>query len=170
MARLRAVLVVAVVLVLGAWTCQVPTDSPGAGGSAEVPISTTGLTSLVAGEDWHYVDGGGEPAFGATWSNLAGYTPLGFRLRATGEVDIVGDISHASDTDNSTIFTLPAGYRPSTELVVPVMGLNTSTSNSQTVGLIITAGGAVYPWRLVGGSQSVPHEIYVTTSFAVSRP
>ena len=111
MARLRAVVVVAVVLVLGAWTCQVPTDSPGSAGSADVPISTTGLTALVAGEDWHYVGESSEPAFNTGWSNLGSpYPALAFRYREPGIVDLVGAIQ--TNGTGTEVFTLPEGYRP----------------------------------------------------------
>jgi len=118
--RLRALLVAVLVLVLGAWTCA-PTGgtSPGSGGS-DVPISTTGLTALVAGEDWHYVGEAGEPAFQNSWANDSTFPKMAFRLREAGIVDIQGvPIGGSSGT---TIFTLPSGYRPTSPVYYQAYG------------------------------------------------
>ena len=63
-------------------------------------------------EDWHYVGGTDEPAFENSWSNLGTYSAMAFRLRETGIVDLVGAVQHSGDS-NTTIFTIPVGYRPS---------------------------------------------------------
>ena len=137
--RLRVAGVVMAVLVLGAWSCQVPTDSPGSAGSADVPISTTGLTSLVAGEAWHYVGAASEPAFQNSWDNEGGgLTALAFRIRESGIVDIQGVVS--GGTANTTIFTLPAGYRPNVQVYVPV---NESLISPTASRLEITSSGNV---------------------------
>lgn len=138
MARLRAVVVVVVVLVLGAWTCQVPTDSAGSAGSADVPISTTGLTALVAGEDWHYVGEAGEPAFENSWINFSGYQKLSFRIREGGIVDLYGVTT--AGTPGAAVFTLPAEYRPSSPQLLPSAGLVGAGPASATFIRIQTTG------------------------------
>lgn len=61
---------------------------------------------------WHYVgSGGGEPAFQNSWANVPSWTALAFRRLTTGKVALEGIIGNG--TSDETIFTLPAGYRPS---------------------------------------------------------
>lgn len=142
MARLRAVVVVAVVLVLGAWSCQVPTDSAGSAGSAGATVAsgvtTTGLTSLLAGEDWHYVGEAGEPAFENSWINFSGYQKLSFRIREGGIVDLYGVTT--AGTPGAAVFTLPAEYRPSSPQLLPSAGLVGAGPASATFIRIQTTG------------------------------
>lgn len=66
--------------------------------------------------------GGGEPAFQNSWANYGstpGNTPLGFWKDALGVVHLSGDIASGS---GSTVFTLPAGYRPVSSAVFPAVG------------------------------------------------
>lgn len=159
MARLRAVVVVAVVLVLGAWTCQVPTDSPGARGSADVPITTTGLTALVAGEDWHYVGEAGEPAFNSSWGNHTARTMLAFRIRETGVVDIQGQIESAGTSAH--IFTLPVGYRPTGSGRIIV------ASNIGVAWLSISSTGTVTPTDFAGSTFT---DLIISGGFNLEPP
>ena len=102
-------------------------DVPGAdgsawfGGSADVPISTTGLTALVAGEDWHCRRGrrAGVPE-GTRWINffrLPGSSPSASREGWDRR-------SHGVTTAGTpgAIFTLPALViaRPSSLLPSPL--------------------------------------------------
>lgn len=68
--------------------------------------------SYGRGEDWHYVGGGGEPAFTNSWANASGEMKLAFRVREAGVVDLHGVVSGGSSSNS--IFTLPANYRPDT--------------------------------------------------------
>lgn len=61
-------------------------------------------------DGWHYVGEAGEPAFESSWANNGGANLLAFRIREAGVVDVQGIIT--GGTRGSTIFTLPAGYRP----------------------------------------------------------
>ena len=157
MARLRAVVVVAVVLVLGAWSCQVPTDSPGSAGSADVPISTTGLTALVAGEDWHYVGEAGEPSFENGWTNVVGGRNLAFRIREAGVVDIQGLITNSNSPTAPAangIFTLPVGYRPSATSFqgAAIVSTDVAADGPIAAHVSVTTAGLVY----VGGLSDDP--------------
>lgn len=161
MARLRAVVVVAVVLVLGAWSCQVPTDSgqvsPGSPGATVASgVTTTGLTTLLSGEDWHYVNGAGEPAWENGWGPEGSSTGLAFRLRADGAVDLYGVISNSSAT-TATIFTLPAGYRPTQTVFMPIIGVTSGavTGNAVAGNLTIGTDGQVSVGRGVAGGTGL---------------
>ena len=171
MARLRAVVVVVVVLVLGAWTCQVPTDSPGSRGSADVPITTTGLTALVAGEDWHYVGEAGEPAFQGSWANFSGTPALAFRIREAGIVDIQGQPRNTSDP-TQTIFTLPVGYRPSSSLLIPIVGDSVpgGVGSTQACLLAVLTNGNVSIFRLASGTDAPPQVPYIYAQLFIAPP
>lgn len=108
---MRRVFVLALVLVLGAWTC-----APPIGGGNDVGISTAGLAALIEGEGWHYVGETGEPAFANNWDNATSDRHLAFRIRESGIVDIQGYIENGdvpSPPSTSAIFTLPSDYYPS---------------------------------------------------------
>ena len=170
MARLRAVVVVAVVLVLGAWTCQVPTDSgqvsPGSPGATVASgVTTTGLTTLLSGEDWHYVGEAGEPAFSTGWSNASSsYAAMAFRLRAGGVVDLVGYV--ATDGTGPSVFTLPAGYRPTTGTsgMMPYIRLSGGTRAGRL--LVVNDNGFVLPTD----GDSAGDSNYISGSFFIVPP
>lgn len=87
----------------------------------------TGLASAVQPssspsvvEFWHSVGAAGEPAFVNSWANLGGgQIALQFKLLSTNAVHIIG-VVNASASTATTIFTLPAGYRPSSQSEAPV--------------------------------------------------
>lgn len=163
MARLRAVVVVAVVLVLGAWTCQVPTDSPGSGGSPGATVAsgvtTPGLTTLLTGEGWHYVGEAGEPAFNSSWGNHTARTMLAFRIRETGVVDIQGQIESAGTSAH--IFTLPVGYRPTGSGRIIV------ASNIGVAWLSISSTGTVTPTDFAGSTFT---DLIISGGFNLEPP
>jgi len=65
-------------------------------------------------EDWIYVGSGGSaPAFQNSWTTDSGSMALAFRIREAGVVDVHG-VANGTSASGVTIFTLPAGYRPST--------------------------------------------------------
>ena len=105
--------------------------------------------AYIAAEAWLQPGTPGQPAFSTGWANYAdgNFTPIRFRKEG-GVVHIVGMAARSSGT-NSTIFTLPVGYRPPTNLI-----FSTFTS-SGPVRFDVTAAGAVD----VGGSglpSSIP--------------
>jgi hypothetical protein len=64
-------------------------------------------------DKWHVVGAAGEPAFGASWRSLAGFSPVGFRKDPSGRVWLRGLVeATANQAAWSNIFTLPVGYRP----------------------------------------------------------
>lgn len=68
------------------------------------------LGAIGAPEAWHVVGAGGEPAFQNSWVNMGGSFPTAaFYKDAAGIVHLRGGVTAGAA---STIFTLPAGYRP----------------------------------------------------------
>ncbi len=75
-----------------------------------VTASKLNLTG-VTGEAWHLVGAAGQPAFQNGWSNYGlGFAHAGFYRDPIGRVHLQGIVTGGSA--NSTVFTLPAGYRP----------------------------------------------------------
>jgi hypothetical protein len=70
--------------------------------------------SIAPVEGVKIVGATGEPAFQNSWASLAGYGPFGFwRDHNSGLVYFQGIIQNSGDpAANSTVFTLPPGYRP----------------------------------------------------------
>lgn len=93
----------------------------------QVAAGLTGLVTAVQPgsspslpEDWHSVGAASQPSFVNGWANLGGgQVTLQFRMTALNCVHIVGVVSAASMTA-TTIFTLPAGYAPTSQLEAPV--------------------------------------------------
>jgi hypothetical protein len=85
------------------WTALGPSDVPGV---------------VAADAAWHNVGAAGEPAFEDGWSNYGAFAPARFRKLATGVVTVQGLVKRATlPASQSTIFTLPVGYRPHTSEV-----------------------------------------------------
>lgn len=75
--------------------------------------TTAGLAALIEGEDWRYVGDTDQPAFENSWANEGLAGQMAFRIRESGIVDLQGYVG--SGTPGSTVFTLPADYRPSND-------------------------------------------------------
>lgn len=71
-------------------------------------------------DPWHAVGASGEPAFQNSWANAAGSAPVAFRKDPSGVVHLHGGT--ANGTNNTTILTLPAGYRPPSTRFFVVLG------------------------------------------------
>ncbi len=119
------------------------------------PIGPTGLQgaqgvpaagSSVPIELWHVVGGGGEPAFANGWiqHDVIAHT-ASFRKRPDGIVEMRGLIRGGSI--GQTVFTLPAGYRPSgdgtdgnpVELYIPI-------HSSGGIGRMYISRGSMEEW------------------------
>jgi hypothetical protein len=132
-----------------------------------VPISTTGLTALVGGEDWHYVGEAGEadwydPGSGDAWANNQANFQLAYRLRESGIVDIQGIVAASADPPSAvTIFTLPVGYRPSANSYFTASGLTTGAKFVSlevvvdTNGLVGVVDGNVDPFPAPGNTDAL---------------
>lgn len=78
-------------------------------GTAAGTVAEGSHTHSGSDDSWHNVGGSGEPAFQNGWISMDG--PVGFKL-VNGIVYLRGRSGHSGGSD-TTIFTLPAGYRPS---------------------------------------------------------
>jgi hypothetical protein len=105
--------------------------------------------SLAQPEAVHLVGAAGEPAFAAGASNTSsGTPPVGFYKDPFGIVHLQGTVN--TGPTSATIFTLPAGYRPGSQIdfSVPAFAGATFTTNRAT----ISADGSVFNDRGTGTS------------------
>jgi hypothetical protein len=86
---------------------------------ATFPASIVSVTQ----EGWHNVGAAGEPAFQNAYVN-AGSRPMRFRKDPAGRVQVQGDVSSATATDDTPVFTLPVGYRPDVASYSPLLLTN----------------------------------------------
>lgn len=127
-------------------------------------ITAAGLTSLLTGEDWHYVGATDEPAFNSTWANISTLPKLAFRRREAGVVDVQGTVTPgASAVSGTAIFTLPEGYRPSVVSYVPIVATNLTPAYQGTF-VIVSAAGVVTPYYTLTTPQILIYaQIFLTT-------
>ena len=87
-----------------------PTIAPGA----------VTASKLAPEEGWHEVGAAGEPAFQNSWTNYipGAYATAAFFRDARGFVHVKGVIKSGTGVN---VFTLPAGYRPATTHLFPVI-------------------------------------------------
>lgn len=117
--RLRPLAAIALVLILGAWTCQVPSND---GGDDPMPgPTTTGVLALLQGEGWQFVP---PVDLQNGWGVVTPPGQLFYRYREPGFVDIIGVVD--GGTPGSVIATLPEGYRPGSDVFIPVVGDTTA--------------------------------------------
>ena len=70
----------------------------------------------VNSRNWHEVGGTNEPAYANSWTTTTS-KHFGFRLiPSINSVQIHGRITPGTETNGTTIFTLPTGYRPTSQL------------------------------------------------------
>jgi hypothetical protein len=107
-------------------------------------------------EGRHVVGQPGQPGFQSTWTTSIGFPAPSFWKDRDGVVHLEGDTFYGPPGTNpafSTIYTLPAGYRPSGELrfMVP-----TATEGTLTT-LRVSPSGAVRPEQanINGGSLTM---------------
>jgi len=68
-------------------------------------------------EDWHEVGTQDEPTLGSGVTNTSGFETAAYRKQAK-LVSIKGRVDHVN-LGGVTIFTLPEGYRPNSDLIKP---------------------------------------------------
>jgi hypothetical protein len=93
---------------IAAGTAITAATSITAGTFIKAPFGTTG-------DSWHYVSNTGQPQFQNGWLNRAsGWAKLAYRMIMSppNEVEIRGELNIPTSGFASTVFTLPAAYRP----------------------------------------------------------
>jgi hypothetical protein len=94
-------------------------DLTGSYPDPQIAAGVVGSTELAANEAWHIIGSVGEPAFESGWQNAdLGGTPTSARFRrdVAGTVHLAGQISSGTiSCGAAAVFTLPVGYRPTSE-------------------------------------------------------
>ncbi len=102
------------------------------------------LALALAPEAVRLVGAAGEPAFQNGWVNFGGARQaVGFYKDPLGRVHLFGTVKNGAGS-GTTMFTLPAGYRPGGELPFAVARLETSGDASQ---IDVRPGGGVFVAR-----------------------
>jgi hypothetical protein len=149
---------------------------PNVGSSAYVSLDSiefdTGQTTFPASivsvtqEGWHNVGAAGEPAFQNAYAN-AGSRPMRFRKDPAGRVQVQGDVSSATATDDTPVFTLPVGYRPDVASYSPLL-----LTNGAAGGFIhVNPDGTVSIKRVATGNTAfIDYTFWVTqTTFPAGQ-
>lgn len=117
-----------------------PQGTPGAQG----PAGPAGQDATApALEPWRQIGAPGQPPFELNWSSDEfGYNVGAFRKGRDGTVELSGAVGRPADGPASRIFVLPEGYRPETDVVVPVASFD--GGGVQTFGAVeFEVGGDV---------------------------
>jgi S-layer homology domain len=100
------------------------------------------IVKATSAEAFHEVGAPGEPGFKNGWANVgSGGSTAAFYKDPLGVVHLKGNVFNPAST-SSVAFTLPPGYRPSQQLLLPVAAL---ASGSPTGSLVILPAGDVIP-------------------------
>ncbi len=107
------------------------------------------LIKALGSEDVHLVDTAGEPPFQNGWHNLNPnvFAEAGFFKDALGIVHLQGSLLGPS---NLTAFTLPQGYRPAKDRLMPIPALG-----GIAAALIVFPDGQLQPFCAGGGTCTV---------------
>lgn len=92
---------------------------------------------------WHSVGGAGEPAFANSWVQFsAAYQATQFSKSDDGWVTLRGLLKDGTVTAGTTIFTLPAGFRPGNVEIFPCVSNSAFAAlDIQTTGQVRTFAG-----------------------------
>jgi S-layer homology domain len=108
------------------------------------------LVKGIFPEPFHIVGTAGEPAFQNGWTNTGlGKTTVGFYKDTANVVHLKGSMSGGAS--GTTAFTLPAGYRPSADLLMP----GAHGGLTKLIDLVIQDDGAVAVFCEGGCTNSI---------------
>ena len=131
--------------------------------SADMQILIQGVLTYCApgtstAEVWHTVGAAGEPAFGANWSSFgAPFANVVFRRTENNKVALAGVANRsAAVAAPSTIFTLPAGYRPNRSVPLIVTAIGSDGAFQANEVLVINSAGNVNLTSWTGTGIVVP--------------
>lgn len=106
------------------------------------PASPSNNNLIPAIENWHLMSAlGYQNSWNDSGSNVAGKYRL--TVGPPVSVEIIGDLTVGTVTDNTVIVTLPAAYRPLTSQIVQVTCPSGTPTNPGNMRLFVSAGGAV---------------------------
>jgi hypothetical protein len=104
----------------------------------------------VAGsvEDWREIGSGGNPAFVNSFSNFGGaFETVAFKLMPDGTVQFKGTGTRTGDTpDNTSMFTLPAGFRPGQTVIMPIANASNISGSVTGPAIRVDSAGVVTLW------------------------
>jgi hypothetical protein len=117
-------------------------------------VFQTASVAAIPLDNWHYVGAPGEPAMVNSWVNFdnslqvptAGQRNARFRKFPDGRVRLAGFIK--SGTNNTSVFTLPAGYRP------PVAEMPSGICSGGMAQVNIGTDGTVTPNQITGATTT----------------
>lgn len=90
----------------------------------DMHVAIDSVRVLGGFDPWKAIGAVGQPAFGTNWQNIGGaYQSAGYRIDTNGRVYLRGTVKRTAGAV-TTIFTLPAGYRPSNGMIWAVPGDN----------------------------------------------
>lgn len=89
------------------------------------------------------------------WGNVAGFNAVGYYMRPDGFVALRGVSSAGTTADNTLMFTLPVGYRPGTQILVPIGMYN--GAGYQVSFLLIETDGEVRIYG-AGGASNIRYD------------
>lgn len=118
------------------------------------PYIVPGSTAIRAAtmEGWHSVGAAGEPAFGAGCAQAASEQAVGYRKDPFGRVLLRGVVTCPA-TANTTLFTLPPGYRPPSaynRFAITDNAGNISYGYVSSAGAVVKASGTATAIDLSG--------------------
>jgi hypothetical protein len=156
-----------------------PTLPSGAGATMLVTlVSFNGGTtwygfyySAAAGiEPWSIVGGGGAlPAFQNSWANVgAPKMTMRFTKTATGLVLVQGAVVNTITGWNTVVFTLPAGYRPLTQVRHAAVAWDATGNTYRLANWQIDATGNVTA-GIFPVSGAIPSEVYADFTFRAEQ-
>lgn len=109
-------------------------------------IDLVGSSVGVIPEPWHNVGATGEPAFQSGWVNFGGgLSTVAFFKDPYGIVHLKGQV--ANGTAGASIFTLPAGYRPSERLDPAI------ATSAGVASVAIGSNGSILPTAAAGNTR-----------------
>jgi hypothetical protein len=92
-----------------------------------------------------------------SWVNYGSSSDAGYYKDSLGRVNLRGFIKDGTvDNTNGVIFTLPAGYRPGTDLIFSALGSNAAESAAEIARIDVRANGNV---------MAIPINTFVTGAY-----
>ena len=112
----------------------------------------TGDSLTIIPAQWNYVGAAGQPAFAADWGNFGGgNADLAFVMTAPNELWINGVVTPSAGA-GTTLFTLPAAFRPANINIISGTDVTTSAACTWAVS---TAGAVVFRGTLTTNDEYV---------------